>query len=1192
MDDDKNSSEWSRVSNGSHMLGVITIKRGNIDVNRTFCMKQNTGIQAKFWPIGSYCIYKKGTCPKDMTSGWVFWDDEDANNINKYGGFLPDGVYDKDTQIEYCCQTDGNWYDSIELPVSQPFYLLTSSSTDSPKCQMVKWAFSYLEYIVFDTEDSNNRDAQGGEHLFVEGRKLFYCYYEECRRTMTSPSGSFRSRKAAVSEMDPRSQYCSWLITLAETYNVSLSFKELTIPSCNDTFLRIYDGSNNTAPLLGTYCGSNASTEVVVLSSTNSLYIVSNSGSYERSAKNTFTFHAQYQAKNLAGDEWPSGSYGLPRPKSGCPGGTKNVWREGWRYQDMDDDENSSEWSRVSNGSHMLGVITIKRGNIDVNRTFCMKQNTGIQAKFWPKGSYCIYKNGTCPKDMASGWVFWDDEDRNNINKIEGFLPDGSYDKDTQIEYCCQTDGHWYDSIELPVSRSFYLLTSSSTDTPKCQMVKWAFSYLEYIVFDTEDSNNRDAQGGEHLFVEGRKLFYCYYEECRRTMTSPSGSFRSHKAAVSEMDPRSQYCSWLITLAETYNVSLSFKELTIPSCNDTFLRIYDGSNNTAPLLGTYCGSNASTEVVVLSSTNSLYIVSNSGSYERSAKNTFTFHVQYHAKNLAGDEWPSGSYGLPRPKSGCPGGKENGWREGWRYQDMQDAKNSSEWSRVSNGSHMLGAITVKRGNRDVNRTFCMKQNTGIQAKFWPKGSYCIYKSAACPNFMTSGWAYWDDEDGNNINRKGGFLPDGVYDRNTKIYYCCQTDGNWYDSIELPVSQPFYLLTSSSTDTPKCQMVKWAFSYLEYIVFDTEDSNNRDAQGGEHLFVEGRKLFYCYYEECRRTMTGPISGSFRLHKAAVDEMDPRSQYCSWLITLAGKYIILLSFKELFIPSCKDTFLRIYDGSNNTAPLLGTYCGSNASTEVVILSSTNNLYIVSNSGSYERCAKKFFTFHAQYNATNSTVKEKTGSTIIIIATTAGCVVFLCIVLIVLLITYKRRKRASKLSTPVNIQLADATPKESLPIGQEPVYETVDRVNGEFYNDIGANETEDISAEAITSDYEEVGPSNVKEDSDYVIPAHERIESSKDMKMGRNVPDYEPLDLSKREADDYQKLASGHTKLNKRPDTLKKRTTDDGDYQAFLKKYDGYVIPAPDESQHETPGQNKTCEEPKLSPENPGYAENRPTF
>jgi hypothetical protein len=119
-------------------------------------------------------------------------------------------------------------------------------------------------------------------------------------------------------------------------------------------------------------------------------------------------------------------------------------------------------------------------------------------------------------------------------------------------------------------------------------------------------------------------------------MTGPSETLTSHKAAVSEMDPRSQYCSWLITIAESYIVSLKFEELTIPSCDDTLLRIYDGSNDTAPLLGTYCGSNASAELVdISSSTNSLFIVSNSGSYKRNPKSTFSFKAQYNAKHLAG-----------------------------------------------------------------------------------------------------------------------------------------------------------------------------------------------------------------------------------------------------------------------------------------------------------------------------------------------------------------------------------------------------------------------------------------------------------------------------------------------------------------------------------------------------------------------------
>ena len=51
-------------------------------------------------------------------------------------------------------------------------------------------------------------------------------------------------------------------------------------------------------------------------------------------------------------------------------------------------------------------------------------------------------------------------------------------------------------------------------------------------------------------------------------------------------------------------------------------------------------------------------------------------------------------------------------------------------------------------------------------------------------------------------------------------------------------------------------------------------------------------------------------------------------------------------------------------------------------------------------------------------------------------------------------------------------------------------------------------------------------RQDSDYVIPAHERRESYEDIKMGRNLPGYEELDQSKREADDYTSLTKSEQK------------------------------------------------------------------
>ena len=114
---------------------------------------------------------------------------------------------------------------------------------------------------------------------------------------MNDSSGSFSS---PVTKEGRKSQYCSWLITIVETYIISLSFKKLTIPSCDDTFLRMYNGENDTAPLIGTYCGLNATTELEIKSSANNLLIVSNSGN-PWNVYSSFEFDAQYNAEHLRG---------------------------------------------------------------------------------------------------------------------------------------------------------------------------------------------------------------------------------------------------------------------------------------------------------------------------------------------------------------------------------------------------------------------------------------------------------------------------------------------------------------------------------------------------------------------------------------------------------------------------------------------------------------------------------------------------------------------------------------------------------------------------------------------------------------------------------------------------------------------------------------------------------------------------
>ena len=106
---------------------------------------------------------------------------------------------------------------------------------------------------------------------------------------------------------------------------------------------------------------------------------------------------------------WPRGTYGLPKPKSGCPKEEKGsgfVWHEGSRYHDTPTFFPVNEWS---NPFDLAGFY----GKENVRPYFCIKTQQG-SSKFslpWPKGEYCILKKGKCPsgknlliKAISSSW--------------------------------------------------------------------------------------------------------------------------------------------------------------------------------------------------------------------------------------------------------------------------------------------------------------------------------------------------------------------------------------------------------------------------------------------------------------------------------------------------------------------------------------------------------------------------------------------------------------------------------------------------------------------------------------------------------------------------------------------------------------------------------------------------------------------
>lgn len=207
---------------------------------------------------------------------------------------------------------------------------------------------------------------------------------------------------------------------------------------------------------------------------------------------------------------WPSGSYALPMADTGCPEGSGFTWYTGQRKEELENDQNRN---RRSENFHLKTIV----GKPDITRYFCVKNTTETDEDRlnWPDGRYCIYKKGfLCPQGFHEGYVLWDDNNGDNgpnQNSVSGELAEGVYNQDTVIYFCCKTTGSPLKRISLPVNKAFYLLAFESST---CQEVQGALYSLEYVVFDTENTNNHDARVYPYPYgaqLEEPVIYYCHY---------------------------------------------------------------------------------------------------------------------------------------------------------------------------------------------------------------------------------------------------------------------------------------------------------------------------------------------------------------------------------------------------------------------------------------------------------------------------------------------------------------------------------------------------------------------------------------------------------------------------------------------------------------------------------------------------------
>ena len=204
------------------------------------------------------------------------------------------------------------------------------------------------------------------------------------------------------------------------------------------------------------------------------------------------------------------------------------------------------------------------------------------------------------------------------------------------------------------------------------------------------------------------------------------------------------------------------------------------------------------------------------------------------------QWPKGQFSLVKPASGCP----TGMSQGWIYQDNQDGGSNNSWD-----PNDLDSCVDISPRANVKTNFCTKTESGSNSPPWPPGTYCIAKHGDdCPsNNFRKGKIYWDDEDNNNDNDIMHPVPSGVYNANTKIEFCCRSDGNHNTPIFLPPTEPFTLYQYHG----QCQRVHGMNEPIKlWVETDDEDVKNDNSCLGDSYpdascDEKNIKIHYCYY-----------------------------------------------------------------------------------------------------------------------------------------------------------------------------------------------------------------------------------------------------------------------------------------------------------------------------------------------------------
>ncbi|PVD35988.1 hypothetical protein C0Q70_02958 [Pomacea canaliculata] len=769
----------------------------------------------------------------------------------------------------------------------------------------------------------------------------YTAHTSDCGGILTGPRGEFTS--PGHPNIYPHGVNCTWYIRPAEGLIVQLTFWTFMLEggACTYDFVKVYDSFNaDNGSLIGTYCGS--SFPSLITSTNNALTVVFQSDSSVAMEGFSATYITQ-NATTACGRNMASSTGVITSPDfpNNYPHNRDCVW-----------------------------VITVGAGNqIQLNfTTFNLEQHARCQYDYLEISSRLWLRFHSDNSMSAPGFQIVYD---GTASGCGGDLttPTGSFvSPNYPNPYDHNAECYWTITVAQGSSILLTFEDFSMENHIQCmydyvevrennafgrQLGKFCGTTLPAPVNST--ANKLWIKYRTDFSISGRGFRALYTSDCTNRLTAFSGAIESPN--YPQPYPHNISCTWIIDTTEGNAVNISFATFDLESdsnCRYDYLEIRDGGSSSSNLLGKYCGSSipsplsSSGDQVWIRLVTDISVRGNG------------FHLEYITHGCGGLlTGPSGTFSSPNYPNSYDHARvcewlitvETGKAISLTFTDFEmETSHNCQYDAVEvfAGSDDTGIMIAQLCQHYTNWTQSV-MSTGNTMLVRMRTDNSLSGRGFSATFSAIGGGC-----GGNFTTMNGVIMSKNYPNN----YPHSTECEWL--IQLPDNHPVVInFTDFDVEGGYCsfdyvalydgpnagypEMARVCGSSLPSPSLYRSSTNSMFVKMRTDSSVSGRGFKANFSAGCGVVKNASIDGVITSPNYPGNY--PNNANCTWLITSSHNTDrITLTFTHMDIMSlnsCQYDYVRILNGGNINAPVIGTYCGDVVPSPIT--SDGSNLFVV---------------------------------------------------------------------------------------------------------------------------------------------------------------------------------------------------------------------------------------------------------